>query len=177
MPPEFHSRRWAIGRVYQYRLLVQPGPTALLRHTHLWIREHLDAQRITAAATALLGTHDFRAIAAGHPPERSAVRTVRSWEAFWQGSTLVIQCEANGFLKQQIRKANAVLVEIGKGKQPIELMRQTLLGVPDIPEIPLLPARGLVLVKVNYPEGALDPPPAETGSSYEEKQHIFPQTR
>ena len=41
---------------------------------------------------------------------------------------MVIECEANGFLKQQIRKANGILLEIGKGKQPAELMRQTLEG-------------------------------------------------
>ena len=174
---EFHSRRWATGRVYRYRLLVRPEPTALLRHTHHWVREGLDTQRINEAAGALVGTHDFRAIAAGHPADRSAVRTAERWGAYWQENTLVIECEANGFLKQQIRKANAVLVEIGKGKQPIELMEQTLQGVPGIPEIPLLPARGLTLVEVKYPEGALDAPPSETGGSYEENQHIFPQTR
>ena len=174
---QFHSRRWATGRVYRYRALAQPEPTALLRHTHLWIREPLDAQRINEAAGALVGTHDFRAIAAGHPADRSAVRTVKRWEAHWQGNTLVIECEANGFLKQQIRKANAILVEIGKGKQPIELMEQTILGVPGIPEIPLLPARGLILIEVKYPEGAFDSPPAETGGTHEENQHIFPQTR
>ena len=174
---EFHSRRWATGRVYRYRLLVQPEPTALLRHTHHWIRESLDVKRINEAARALVGTRDFRAIAAGHPADRSAVRTVKRWDAYWQGSTLVIECEANGFLKQQIRKANAILVEIGKGKQPIELMEQTILGIPDIPEIPLLPARGLILTEVKYPEGSLETPPAETGGTDEEKQHIFPQTR
>ena len=51
-----------------------------------------------------------------------------------------MECEANGFLKQQIRKANAVLVEIGRGKQLAELMEQVIDGVPGIPEIPL-PAR------------------------------------
>ncbi len=174
---EFHSRRWATSRVYRYRLLVQPEPTALLRHTHLWIREPLDRQRMTEAAGALVGTHDFRAIAAGHPKDRSAVRTVKRWEIFQDGNKLVLECEANGFLKQQIRKANAILVEIGKGRQPKELMEQAIRGVPGIPEIPLLPARGLTLIEVKYPEGALDPPPTETSSDYEENQHILPQAR
>ena len=174
---EFHSRRWATSRVYRYRLLLQSEPTALLRHTHLWVREQLDAKRMAAAAAALVGTHDFRAITAGHPKDRSAVRTVKRWEVFQEGNALVLECEANGFLKQQIRKANAILVEIGKGKQPIELMEQTILGVPGLPEIPLLPARGLILIEVKYPEGALDSPPSETGSTYEKNQHLFPKTR
>ena len=174
--PEFHSRRWATGRVYRYRLLVRPEPTALLRHTHLWIKDPLDRKRMAEAAGALVGTHDFRAIAVGHPRDRTAVRTVKRWEVFQADDAFVIECEANGFLKQQIRKANAVLVEIGKGKQPIELMAQAIRGVPDIPEIPLLPARGLILMEVKYPEGALGFPSTETGSAYEENQHVFPQT-
>ena len=52
---EFHSRRWATGRVYRYRLLVQAEPTALLRYTHHWIRESLDAKRINEAARSLVG--------------------------------------------------------------------------------------------------------------------------
>ena len=172
---EFHSRRWATSRVYRYRLLVRPEPTALLRHTHLWIRDSLDPQRMAEGARALVGTHDFRAIAAGHPEDRSAVRTVKRWEIFQDGNELVLECEANGFLKQQIRKANGILVEIGKGRQPIELMGQAIRGEPGIPEIPLLPAHGLTLIEVKYPEGALDPPLTETGSVYEENQHIFPQ--
>ena len=174
---EFHSRRWATGRVYRYLLLVQPEPTALLRHTHLWIREPLDHRRIAESAMALVGTHDFRALASGHPKDRSAVRTVERWDVFWKENVLVIECEANGFLKQQIRKANAILVEIGKGKQPNQLMDQAIRGVPGIPEIPLLPARGLTLIEVKYPEGALETPPAETGRNYEENQHVFPQAR
>ena len=156
----FHSRRSALGRVYHYRLLNRPEPTALRRHTHLWVKEPLDVERMGKAAGHLVGTQDFRPIASGHPADRSAVRTVKRWDVAKIDDTLIIECEANGFLKQQIRKANAILLEIGKGKQPVELMRQTLLGRDPVPCIPLLPARGLCLIEVKYPEGALDPPSA-----------------
>ena len=159
----FHSRRSALGRRYEYRMLARGEPSALRRHTHLWVKEPLDVARMCDAAQALVGTHDFRVIASGHPEERSAVRAVNRWDVSLQGDTVVIECEANGFLKQQIRKANAILLEIGKGRQPVELMGQTLEGRHPVPEIPLLPARGLCLIEVKYPEGALDPPPAYTG--------------
>ena len=126
--PGFNSRRSALGRLYEYRILARGEPSALRRHTHLWVKEPLDAERMDEAAQALVGTHDFRAIASGHPKDRSAVRAVSRWNVARKGDTLIIECEANGFLKQQIRKANAILVEIGKGRQPVELMRQTLEG-------------------------------------------------
>ena len=157
---EFHSRRLALGRVYQYRILARAEPSALLRHTQLWVKEPLDLERIAEAAVSLTGTHNYRTIASGHPLDKSAVRTVKRWDVAKNGDEAVIECEANGFLKQQIRKANGILLEIGKGKQPIELMRETLEGKEGIPNIPLLPARGLCLIEVKYPDGAFDSPPA-----------------
>ena len=163
VPDQFHSRRSALGRVYQFRILARTEPSALRRYTHLWVKQPLEFRRMFDAAQGLVGTHDFRVIASGHPEERSAVRTVSRWDVSREDDTVVIECEANGFLKQQIRKANAILLEIGKGKQPVGLMRQTLEGRDAVPEIPLLSARGLCLIEVKYPEGAFDLPSAYTG--------------
>ena len=159
----FHSRRSALGRVYQYRILARPEPSALRRHTHLWERQPLDTERMAAAAQSLTGTHDFRPIAPGHPQDRSAVRTVTHWEVRREADTVVIQSEANGFLKQQIRNANGILLEIGKGNQPTALLQRILAGDSIPPAIPLLPARGLCLIEVKYPPGTFDFPAAETG--------------
>ena len=159
----FHSRRDALSRVYRYRMLVRKEPSALLRHTHLWVREAVDTELISKAAKALIGTHDFRVIAPSHPKDRSTVRTVSRWEAIQESEVVVVECEANGFLKQQIRKASGILLEIGKGNQPVELMQQILEGNGEEPHIPVLPARGLCLIEVKYPEGTFDFPPAETG--------------
>ena len=77
---EFHSRRSALSRVYQYRILARKEPSALRRHTHLWERAPLDTGRMAEAALALAGAHDFRVIAPSHPQDRSAVRIVSRWE-------------------------------------------------------------------------------------------------
>ena len=154
----FHSRRSALSRVYQYRILARKGPPALLRHTHLWERAPLDAKRMAEAAQALTGTHDFRVISPSHPRDRSAVRTVSRWEVRGDTDLLVIECEANGFLKQQIRKANGILLEIGKGKRQVEFVDQALKGTRDISDIPVLSARGLCLMEVKYPEGTFSVP-------------------
>ena len=161
----FHSRRTALGRVYRYRILARPEPSALRRHTHLWVREPLDVEPMAEAAKALVGTHDFRAIASGLPADRSAVRTVKRWEVRRTGDEVVIECEANGFLKQQIRKANGILLDIAKGKRPVELMGRTLEAGDDAGGVPTLPARGLCLIEVKYPEGVIEFPPTEIGKS------------
>ena len=163
--PDFNSRRSALSRTYQYRILNSEAPSALRRQTHLWIKECLDTELMAEAAQRLAGTHDFRPLASGHPEDRSAVRTVHRWEVARQDDTVVIECEANGFLKQQIRKANGVLVEIGKRNQPVELVDRVLNSNPGVWEsIPLLPAHGLCLIEVKYPEPALLVEPENTGT-------------
>lgn len=159
----FHSRRSALSRVYQYRILARREQSALRRHTHLWVKEPLDTGLMAEAALELAGTHDFRVIAPSHPADRSAVRTVSRWEVRQEADTVVIECEANGFLKQQIRKANGILLDIGKHRQPVGLMRRILEGDHGVPDLPVLPARGLCLMEVKYPDGTFNFPPAETG--------------
>ena len=145
---EFNSRRCALSRTYQYSILNRTAPSPLRRHTHLWIRESLDAEKMAEAAQLLVGTHDFRALAVGHPQDRSAVREVFRWEVDRSDETIVIECEATGFLKQQIRKANGILTEIGRGKYPVNKVTEALAG--DVSGTPLLPAHGLCLISVKY---------------------------
>jgi len=101
------------------------------------------------AAQLLVGVHDFRALAAGHPEDRSAVREVLRWEMNRDLENIVIECEANGFMKQQIRKANGILTEIGRGKCPVSAVADALAG--EMIGAPLLPAHGLCLISVKYP--------------------------
>ncbi|MEE8465122.1 MAG: tRNA pseudouridine(38-40) synthase TruA [Dehalococcoidia bacterium] len=146
---DFDSRRNALSRTYQYSILNRPAPSPLRRSTHFWIRECLDTEKMAEAAQLLVGVHDFRALASGHPKDRSAVREVVRWEVTQTEDNIVIECEANGFLKQQIRKANGILTEIGRGKYPVERVTQALAGAAA--GTPLLPAHGLCLISVKYP--------------------------
>ena len=155
MTPDFHSRRDAASRIYRYQILNRPAPPALRRREWHWIQEGLTVERMNRAAQDLVGVHDFRPLAPGHPRDKSAVRQVYRWAVDGNGEEVVIHCEANGFLRQQIRRANAILVEIGKGNWPVDTLRRILAG-EDTPEAagnwPVLPAQGLCLVQVTYPD-------------------------
>ena len=158
---DFDSRRCALSRTYQYSILNRPAPSPLRRRTHLWIRECLDVGKMAEAAHLFVGVHDFRSLAVGHPKDRSAVREVMRWEVENFEDNIVIECEANGFMKQQIRKANGILTEIGRGKYPVEQVTQALAGA--VAATPLLPAHGLCLISVKYPESAdIGPAPGIT---------------
>ena len=149
---EFNSRRNALTRVYQYSILNRIAPSPLRRTSHYWVRDSMDVERMAEAARLLVGVHDFRAIAVGHPEDRSAVREVKRWGVTRIDDNIVFECEANGFLKQQIRKANGILTEIGRGKHPVEEVTEALAG--SSMGSPLLPAHGLCLIGVKYPSSA-----------------------
>ncbi len=150
---DFHSRRDASSRTYRYNVLNRQWPSPLRRRTHHLVKEALDTNSMSVAAQSLVGVHDFRPIAVGHPADQSAVRNVVWWDVCREDDTVVIECEASGFLRHQIRQANAILVEVGKGKWPEHIVKDTLESkLPEGLVWPSLPARGLCLMKVTYPD-------------------------
>lgn len=154
MTLDFHSRKNAVSRTYRYLVLNREWKSPIRRNTHYWVRGDLQVCRMAAAARGLAGTHDFRVLAAGHPPGKSAVRRVYRWDVWREEDTVIIEAEAEGFLRQQIRKANALLIQVGKGRYPETLIDETLNGESPVHrECPPLPAHGLCLVEVKYPAG------------------------
>lgn len=155
--PEFNSRWDAISRTYRYSILNRPWPSPLRRHTHLWVKESLNVDGMAAAAQSLVGTHDFRPLALGYPEEKSATRTVLRWNVWREEDTVVIECEADGFLRHQIRRANALLIGVGKGKYPEAVTSEVLAGEQSELGARLsVPAYGLCLMKVTYPDRCLN---------------------
>lgn len=172
MAEEFHSRRAASGRTYRYLILNRPGPSPLLRRTHHWVKEPLDTGPMRRAAQWLVGAHDFRPLAAGLPTERSAVRDVRRWSVWRLDEVVVVECEANGFLPHQIRRANGLLIEVGKGRWPEAIVREVLAGAtPRGFQWPSAPACGLCLMAVSYPKFGSQ----VRTSTHEADEHLLPQ--
>ena len=153
---DFNSRRSATSRTYRYSILVAPWPSPLRRTTHYWIRQELNVAKMAQAARRLEGVHDFRALAAGHPIDKSAVRKVHRWDVWQEADTVIIECEANGFLRHQIRKANSILVQVGLGNYPESLSPESVVsgslkGEPATGvKAPILPPHGLCLMQVKY---------------------------
>ena len=156
VPFQFHARRSASARTYRYSILNREIASPLLRHTHHTVPGLLDLPRMRAAARSLIGIRDFRQLSTGHPAGQSAVRQVFRWDAKTQPDqedVILIECQATGFLRHQIRRANGILIEIAKGQLPIHAMADALAGrTQKQRQIAALPAKGLCLQSVHYPE-------------------------
>ena len=147
----FNARRSATSRVYRYNILMSLWPSPLRRTTHHWVSQQLIVAKMNQAAQRLVGVHDFRALAVAHPKEKSSVRNVHRWDVWQEADTVIIECEANGYLRHQIRKANSILVQVGLGIHPESIVSECLKGdSANRVHAPILPPQGLCLMQVVY---------------------------
>jgi tRNA pseudouridine38-40 synthase len=159
--PDFHARWLAQGKTYRYRIWrgqVLP-PFEYRRAMHYpW---PLDEEVMMAAARLFEGEHDFTTFAASSGSEeddreRDMVRIIYSSEIAREPGRKEIDYVVRGrsFLRYMVRKIVGTLLEVGKGR----------LAPADIPQLfelrersrsgPTVPAEGLYLVSLEYPDPA-----------------------
>ncbi len=156
-PPGFHARRDARWRAYGYLVLARPLPSALLRRYAYHVPEPLDLEAMAAAATALVGRHDFRAFRVAGTTTRTTECTVTEVTVTRRGTFVVVTIVADRFLRQMVRRIVATLVQVGRGALPAGAVG-TLLAAGDPARVPpAAPPGGLYLLGVSYqpaPPGA-----------------------
>ena len=152
-PPDFNPRRRALARTYRYTILNRSVPSPLLHDRAAWIRSPLNVQAMNEAAQGLVGIHDFAPFTVAMPPDKSTVRRVNRWEVWKEGDRILIEAEANAFMMRQILRTNGLLVDVGRKKAPVSVIKQILKdGIIDARLSTSLPARGLCLMKIEYPD-------------------------
>ncbi len=152
MPPGFHARRSALGKVYRYRIIT--GRTALPFETRwAWpVPRPLDLEAMRHAAAQLVGRHDFASFASAGSTASSTVRSLRRLEIVERGSGIVeIEAEADGFLYRMVRALVGLLAAIGSGARPATDAGVVLAARDRGLAGRTAPAAGLCLVRVIYP--------------------------
>jgi tRNA pseudouridine38-40 synthase len=170
-PPEFHARKSAVAKTYQYRIFRgEICPPFLARYVY----HHpypLDEGRMIEAARVVEGEHDFTSFAAVDPErtrppqhakiarvgdpgrenqEPNNVRTI--FRSEWQraGDELLYTVRGNGFLHHMVRNLVGTFLMVGKGSLKVEDVRRILELRDRSAAAATAPASGLVLVGVEY---------------------------
>jgi len=159
-PEAFHPRHDAVARSYRYRVGTAPGSASPFVRPWCWpLGEELDRGLLDAGAALLAGDHSFRAFARSGQEERGDRCVVQAarWER-WDTQGVTFLVTANRFLHHMVRYLVGTMVEIGRGRRPLEEMEE-LLEAPDtlLVTSPPAPPEGLFLTRVDYPPSALDP--------------------
>ena len=69
-----------------------------------------------------------------------------------QGSRLLFWYTGNGFLYNMVRLMAGTLLEVGRGKQEPQWVKEILASKERVTPGPKLPAKGLTLIQIEYPE-------------------------
>ena len=147
---DFHPRYHALSREYQYQIINSPTRDPL-QERYIWrVWPETDVNLMEKASRQLIGTHDFAALGKPHQPGGSTIREMS--RAAWRkkGTKLVFELEGNAFLYHMVRHIVAVLVRIGQGIEPDDMINKYLDNPTGTEAQGLAPARGLSLVEVKY---------------------------
>lgn len=152
-PEQFHARYSAYLKIYRYHLHLSPIPDPFKRHYSLWIRYRLDLDLMQAAAQEFIGTRDFTSFsneAHRGSASRDAVRTLTRLELHQEDGGVYFEFEADGFLYKMVRNIMGTLIDVGRGKLPLEKISPIFASKDRRRAAPAAPAHGLFLVKVLY---------------------------
>ncbi|NUT38068.1 MAG: tRNA pseudouridine(38-40) synthase TruA, partial [Hamadaea sp.] len=126
------------------------------RHDTLAWPRRLDATRLTEAAAALVGEHDF----AAYCKRKENATTIRmitrlDWRRDPDG-ILVATIQADAFCQNMVRSLVGALLVAGDGRRPPEWPASQLSRETRADDVPVVGPHGLTLVEVGYPETAAE---------------------
>lgn len=154
-PAGFDARFSPVFRRYEYRIAdasAMRDPRS--RRYTMWVDEALDLDAMNAAATSLVGLHDWTT----YCKPREGATSVRELQQFsWRrevDGTLVATIQADAFCHNMVRNLVGMCLTVGRGK----LAPQDAVALRDArvrtSKFPVLSPQGLTLVEVGYPAEA-----------------------
>ena len=146
----FHPRYDAHSRTYQYRIWNQSAPSAMQARYSWHIPYPLDQEAMNAAATLLIGHHNFSSFQGADSVERTPWRTVMHSAVCGERDFLVYTVEARSFLRHMVRNIVGTLVDVGRGALSVDEFA-TVFAARNRSRAGLnAPPHGLFLVAVRY---------------------------
>lgn len=156
---EFHPRFSARSRTYRY-LLVNGPPDPILSSLAWVVPGQLDVAAMRSGAEHLLGKHDFSAFTSrpeGQRRERNLLQLELGRAASASGPSPLdrmgpfvwLEARADSFMRRMVRFIVGALVRVGSGEWEPEQVRLALMSRQST-HMPVAPASGLYLVKVEY---------------------------
>ena len=147
---EDHTRFTAISRTYEYVISTFKNPF-LADGAYLFQRK-LDVSAMNAAAQVLLGKRDFSCFSKSNTQTKTNIcdLTFAKWEE--KNGLLVFTITADRFLRNMVRAVTGTLLKVGLGEWSILDVEKILESKTRSEAGESVPAKGLYLVEVKYPE-------------------------
>ena len=147
---EAHARFDAISRTYHYFLNLRKDPFALETSWHFHVQP--DIELMNAASRILFDYTDFTSFSKLHTDVKT--NNCKIYQAEWiqTGKNVLFIVKADRFLRNMVRALVGTIVEVGVGKIDLAEFRKVIERKDRGAAGLSVPAQGLFLVDVEYPE-------------------------
>jgi len=148
-----HARFDAISRSYQYYISKKKNP--FVQNTSYYLRIALSLPEMNDACGHLIGEKDFKSFCRVKTSVDNFICTITQahWEA--HNGTYCFYVSANRFLRGMVRAIVGTLLEVGTGKLTVQQFANIIASRDRRRAGRSVPAKGLFLTKVIYPEQLL----------------------
>ena len=144
-----HARFDAVSRCYRYQITTQKNP--FLQKRSFQFSKNLDLDLMNQGAKILIGHKDFKCFSKSKTDVKNYICDIK--HAYWKqnGSELFFFIQANRFLRNMVRAIVGSLIEVGLRKISIVDFKAIIASRDRSQAGYSVPAHGLYLEKVNYP--------------------------
>jgi len=150
VPPSFHARKRARGKLYTYRARWRAPSMPWTDPRSAQVMQISDHAAFEAAARTLIGRHDWASFTVPNPEIGSTVRTIFRVSLRPRRWGVDLDFVGDGFLRYQVRRMVGAVLEVGQGRRCVDdllaLIERPQPGAP----VHTAPARGLTLERVFY---------------------------
>jgi tRNA pseudouridine38-40 synthase len=158
--PAFHARFDARAKLYRYQIWNGTAVPPMWRRYVWQVPIPLDVAAMDAAASHLVGRHDFAVFQSAGTEVADTRREIHASRVFeWRpedalepaaGMLLRYEVEGDGFLRHMVRAIAGTLVEVGRGRRAPGWMSVLLESHDRAAAGRTAPPEGLCLVRVTY---------------------------
>lgn len=113
---DFHARYCAKGKTYEYYILNDQVPSALMRNQVYHYKYDLDIEEMKKGARQFIGTHDFAAFKTQGSSVKGTIRTIFDVKVEKIEKIIKISVTGDGFLYNMVRIIVGTLINVARGK-------------------------------------------------------------
>jgi tRNA pseudouridine38-40 synthase len=155
--PGAHARFSAKWREYEYQIIRQKDPFNF--HHAYFAHGDLDIEKMNLCAALLSGRQDFQSFSKVNTQVNNYFCEIQ--KAIWveEDHLLKFTIRADRFLRNMVRAIVGTLLDVGRGKISVEEFQRIIASHERAKAGYSVPAKGLTLTGVGYPEGIFSPIP------------------
>ena len=144
-----HARFDALSRTYEYH--ISKKKIAFENDLHYQVNQNLEFNLMNKAAEILLEYKDFECFSKSGSDVKSFICNIS--HAVWTNSKkgYIFTIKSDRFLRNMVRSIVGTLIEIGLGKRNVKDLHQIILSKKRSASGYSVPAKGLFLTKIEYP--------------------------